>query len=139
MASFLCNSTSFRSESSQSEPSILDAIHPLKLQSQKIDTEAVKAKYEAERAKRLRPEGVEQFQTTRGHLSHFVDDIFTPKSPRDPIIADTRVLIVGAGFAGVVTAVKLRKDHGIDDFVLLDKAGGLGGTWYWSQFPGTFY
>lgn len=112
-------------------------IHPLKLAAQKIDLEAIKARYAAERAKRLRTDGVGQFTQPKGRYARFVEDVLTPQPiPRDPIKKDTKVLIVGAGFAGIITAVKLKKDYGIDDMVLVDKAGGLGGTWYWNQYPG---
>jgi hypothetical protein len=118
---------------------ILNKAHPLKLQAQQIDMEAIKSKYEAERAKRFRKDGVAQFKTPKGSYSRFANDMITPPSaPRDPITSETKVLIVGAGFAGMITAVKLKKDQGIDDFMILDKASGFGGTWYWNQYPGMF-
>ncbi len=47
----------------------------------------------------------------------------------------TRVAIVGAGFAGLGTAIKLR-EQGIDDFVLLDRGDEVGGTWRDNTYPG---
>ena len=46
-----------------------------------------------------------------------------------------KVIIIGAGSAGLCTAYHLQK-RGIDDFMLLEKAEGLGGTWFWNQYPG---
>lgn len=46
-----------------------------------------------------------------------------------------RVIIIGAGGGGISMGVKL-KEAGIDDFVMLDKAGGVGGTWYHNTYPG---
>ena len=40
----------------------------------------------------------------------------------------TTVLIVGAGFAGLGTAIRLLQ-QGIDDFVVLERADEVGGTW----------
>src|SRR6201999_2782409 len=39
-----------------------------------------------------------------------------------------RVAIVGTGFAGLGLAIQL-KQAGIEDFVLLERAGDVGGTW----------
>lgn len=45
------------------------------------------------------------------------------------------VIIVGGGFAGVGAAIKLR-EAGITDFLLLEKAGELGGVWRENTYPG---
>ncbi|MGB2337420.1 MAG: NAD(P)-binding protein, partial [Alcanivorax sp.] len=39
-----------------------------------------------------------------------------------------KVAIVGGGFGGMCMAIKLR-EAGIDDFLLLEKGNGMGGTW----------
>jgi cation diffusion facilitator CzcD-associated flavoprotein CzcO len=48
---------------------------------------------------------------------------------------DCSVLIVGAGFAGLGMAIRL-KQAGIDDFVVLEAADGVGGTWRANHYPG---
>ena len=48
---------------------------------------------------------------------------------------DLRVIIIGAGFGGLCLAIKL-KQAGIDDFVLLEKAADVGGTWWANTYPG---
>ncbi|HXW58205.1 MAG TPA: NAD(P)/FAD-dependent oxidoreductase, partial [Solirubrobacteraceae bacterium] len=45
------------------------------------------------------------------------------------------VLIVGAGFGGIATAIELRK-HGIEDVTILERAPDLGGTWWYNTYPG---
>ena len=45
------------------------------------------------------------------------------------------VLIVGAGFGGICAAIKLR-ERGIENFQLLEKASGIGGTWWHNTYPG---
>jgi len=44
-------------------------------------------------------------------------------------------VIVGAGFSGLCAGIQLRK-AGISDFVILEKAGGVGGTWRDNTYPG---
>ncbi|MCU1592644.1 MAG: putative flavoprotein CzcO associated with the cation diffusion facilitator CzcD [Frankiales bacterium] len=46
-----------------------------------------------------------------------------------------RVVVIGAGFAGLGMAVNLRK-HGIEDFLVLEKSGTVGGTWRDNTYPG---
>ncbi|MEV5889642.1 flavin-containing monooxygenase [Nonomuraea fuscirosea] len=45
------------------------------------------------------------------------------------------LVIVGSGFAGICMAVKL-KEAGYHDFVILEKADELGGTWRDNTYPG---
>src|SRR4051794_18293505 len=44
-------------------------------------------------------------------------------------------LIVGSGFAGLCTAIKLTED-GETDYVVIEKAGDVGGTWRDNTYPG---
>ncbi|MPZ62069.1 MAG: NAD(P)-binding protein [Propionibacteriales bacterium] len=48
---------------------------------------------------------------------------------------DTRIAIIGSGFAGLGIAIRL-KQAGIDDFVILERADDLGGTWRDNTYPG---
>ena len=45
------------------------------------------------------------------------------------------VLIVGAGFAGLGAAIRLRQ-AGVDDIVILERADDVGGTWRDNTYPG---
>jgi cation diffusion facilitator CzcD-associated flavoprotein CzcO len=45
------------------------------------------------------------------------------------------VIVVGTGFAGLGMAIRLRH-HGITDFVVLERAGDVGGTWRDNGYPG---
>jgi cation diffusion facilitator CzcD-associated flavoprotein CzcO len=43
-------------------------------------------------------------------------------------------VIVGAGFGGLATAIELRR-HGFDEVQILEKAAGVGGTWWYNRYP----
>jgi cation diffusion facilitator CzcD-associated flavoprotein CzcO len=49
--------------------------------------------------------------------------------------APLRVLIIGSGFGGLGMAIRLQQ-AGIEDFLLLEKAGEVGGTWRDNSYPG---
>jgi cation diffusion facilitator CzcD-associated flavoprotein CzcO len=44
-------------------------------------------------------------------------------------------IIIGAGFGGLYMLKKLRDELGLN-VRAFDKAGGVGGTWYWNRYPG---
>ncbi len=46
-----------------------------------------------------------------------------------------RIAIIGAGFAGLGTAIRLRQ-RGEHDFRIFEKADGVGGTWWVNRYPG---
>src|SRR5918997_1391215 len=48
---------------------------------------------------------------------------------------DVSVAIVGAGFSGIGLAVNLRR-AGVEDFVVLERGAGVGGTWHYNTYPG---
>src|SRR5271169_3774772 len=48
---------------------------------------------------------------------------------------DYQCLIVGAGFSGIGTAIKLDQE-GFDDYLIVEAGHGVGGTWYWNTYPG---
>ena len=101
-----------------------------------FDRETIHAKYLAERDRRL-VEGRADIRDL-DHDERFARyrvDPFTPATEREPIVEEVDVVIVGAGIAGVLAGANLRK-AGIEKIRIIDKAGGIGGTWYWNQYPG---
>ena len=46
-----------------------------------------------------------------------------------------RVAIVGAGFSGLGLAIRL-KQRGLENFVILERANDIGGTWRDNTYPG---
>jgi len=100
-----------------------------------IDKEALKRKYAAERAKRLRPDGNEQYLRVEGRFDHYLEDPYMPVAPRESKTDHVTVAIVGGGFAGLGTGARL-KEAGIADVRVVEKGGDFGGTWYWNRYPG---
>ena len=49
--------------------------------------------------------------------------------------AETDVAIIGSGFSGIAMAAKLKR-AGRDDFVILERAREVGGTWRDNSYPG---
>ncbi len=48
---------------------------------------------------------------------------------------NTRVVIIGSGFGGLGVAIRLKR-QGMNDFVILERAGDVGGTWRDNSYPG---
>lgn len=106
-------------------------------------TQAVFEKYEQERLKRIRPEGLNQYIVTPPSKEYegFYKDIWVDNTATDPglnAILDNSYhdfLIVGAGYGGLCVAARLIQE-GVDvkDIRLVDSAGGFGGTWWYNRF-----
>lgn len=105
--------------------------------------EVVLERYKQERQKRLRDEGEAQYIDPAFHakLQRFQADCWVNASTPNPGLDKAKdgdrytVALLGAGFASIVYASRLIK-AGIQNVVLLDQAGGFGGTWYWNRYPG---
>src|SRR5215469_7004238 len=52
-----------------------------------------------------------------------------------PMPRHVRVAIIGAGFSGLGAGVRLRQ-AGVSDFVIVERAGAVGGTWRDNSYPG---
>jgi len=57
----------------------------------------------------------------------------TPEVTQDAGL-DADVIVVGAGMSGLY-ALKVLRDRGLSAIVL-ERAPGVGGTWYWNRYPG---
>ncbi len=100
-----------------------------------IDAEALRRRYAEERAKRLRPDGNEQYVELKGAFAHLRPDPYAERAGRQRKRDHVTATLVGGGFAGLVTGARLA-ETGIDDVRIVEKAGGFGGTWYWNRYPG---
>jgi cation diffusion facilitator CzcD-associated flavoprotein CzcO len=101
-----------------------------------LDIDALRAKYRAERDKRVRDDGNAQYVEMAGRFAHFDRDPYAPAdTSREPRTDHVDVLVVGAGFSGLLAGARLR-DEGVERIRLIDAAGDVGGTWYWNRYPG---
>ena len=101
-----------------------------------IELETIRERYRQERDKRLIPgRGVIHDLKHEPQFAEYLEDPFTPFLQREPITDEVDVAIIGAGMSGVVVGAKLR-EAGVRRIMLIDKAGGVGGTWYWNRYPG---
>lgn len=95
----------------------------------------LRERYRAERDKRLRADGNDQYLQPTGRFAQLLDDPYTERVDRPSVHDEVTVAIIGAGFSGLVTAARLRQ-AGIRDVRLIDAAGDVGGVWYWNRYPG---
>ena len=93
----------------------------------------LRRRYREEQQKRIRPDGMAQWRELGEELDR--DPFVEPGFTRAEVVEEATVVIVGGGFAGMLTAIDLGK-HGITDFRIVEKAGDFGGTWYWNRYPG---
>ncbi|RTE69659.1 hypothetical protein BHE90_015953 [Fusarium euwallaceae] len=106
--------------------------------------DAIQAKYEEEKLKRIRQDGVAQFITLDENLnfSNYAKDPWNDTKPGAPKPTSTgncyKAAILGAGFGGLLFAVNLIEKSGYrpQDIIIIDRATGFGGTWYWNRYPG---
>ena len=108
---------------------------PQASQNAAIDKERLRQKYLEERNKRLRADGNDQYLRVAGQLAHYLDDPYTPVTPREPKTDHVTFAFIGGGFAGLATAARL-SEAGIKDVRIIEKGGDFGGTWYWNRYPG---
>ncbi|WP_156680708.1 flavin-containing monooxygenase [Sphingomonas profundi] len=101
-----------------------------------FDPDALRARYDAERDKRLRPGGDQQYIATAKQFSSYVEDPYVaPGFTRAPLCDEVGAIIVGGGFGGMLMGARLR-GAGIERIRYIEKAGDFGGTWYWNRYPG---
>jgi cyclohexanone monooxygenase len=102
-----------------------------------FDPDAVRERYRVERDKRLRRDGADQYREAAGPLARFAehDPYADPDFHRDPVADDIDIVIVGAGFSGLLAAARLT-EQGVTSFRIIETGADLGGTWYWNRYPG---
>jgi len=100
-----------------------------------FDPAELKARYLAERDKRLRDDGNDQYIEVTGDFSNFVNDPYVERIERDPVFDEVEIVIIGGGFGGLMMGGRLR-EAGFDDIRIIEQGGDFGGTWYWNRYPG---
>jgi cation diffusion facilitator CzcD-associated flavoprotein CzcO len=101
-----------------------------------FDMPALREKYRQERDKRLRPDGQKQYFRLTGDVgADYAVDPHQPVKPRGPLSEEIDVVVLGAGWGGIMAAYHLTQ-AGVTNFRNVDTAGDFGGVWYWNQYPG---
>jgi cation diffusion facilitator CzcD-associated flavoprotein CzcO len=109
-----------------------------------VDALQLKIRYDEERAKRLRDDGINQYvdiSLSKQHANFLDDPWVDPATVKDvqTMFPDNRchMLILGAGWGGLLYAIRM-VEAGVSpqDIRIIDTAGGFGGTWYWNRYPG---
>src|SRR5437773_12089123 len=90
--------------------------------SHSIDKDKLRQKYLEERNKRLRADGNDQYIEVKGQLAHYLDDPYTPVTPRVPKSDHVTFAFIGGGFAGLATAARLT-EAGVKDVRIIEKGG----------------
>ena len=102
-----------------------------------FDLDTLREKYVHERDRRINTAGTQQYAEVSGDLAKFEQEdpyVETPLN-RSPVSIETDVVIVGAGFSGLMSGARLT-ERGVTDFRIIDAAADFGGTWYWNRYPG---
>ena len=80
--------------------------------------------------------GAADYMAMEGEFAKYLEDVYSaPPVEREALADECEVLVVGAGFAGLLLWYKLR-DAGLHDVRFCEKGGDVGGTWYWNRYPG---
>jgi|TARA_B100001123_G_scaffold104083_1_gene120651 cation diffusion facilitator CzcD-associated flavoprotein CzcO len=80
--------------------------------------------------------GAADYMAMEGEFSKYLEDVYSAAPvPRESLTDDVEIVVVGAGFAGMLLWYKLQK-AGFTDVRFCEKGGDVGGTWYWNRYPG---
>ncbi len=80
--------------------------------------------------------GAADYMSMEGEFARYLQDVYSePPIEREALTDECEILVVGAGFAGLLLWHKLRA-AGFEDVRFCEKGGDVGGTWYWNRYPG---
>jgi len=81
-------------------------------------------------------EGAADYMAMEGEFARYLEDVYSEEPvKRDFLDDECEILVIGAGFAGLLLWHKLQK-AGFSDVRFCEKGGDVGGTWYWNRYPG---
>jgi cyclohexanone monooxygenase len=100
-----------------------------------------RASFDAEEQARYREykearRGAADYMAMEGEFAKYLEDVYSePPVEREALTDECEILVVGAGFAGLLLWHKLSR-AGFVDVRFCEKGGDVGGTWYWNRYPG---
>jgi len=106
-----------------------------------LPPEPVGAHFDAEEQARYRAfkeerRGAADYIEMKGEFARYLDDVYSDEPvPREPLDDYCEILVVGAGFGGLLAWYRLQQ-AGFVDVRFCEKGGDVGGTWYWNRYPG---
>ncbi|MFN9849897.1 MAG: monooxygenase, partial [Alphaproteobacteria bacterium] len=65
-----------------------------------FDPNALREKYRAERDRRVRTDGSEQYVEIAGQFAHYLEDPYVERIERAALNEEVEVVVVGGGFGG---------------------------------------
>jgi cyclohexanone monooxygenase len=94
------------------------------------------AQQERYRLERETRRGAADYVPLEGTFDHYLVDVHSAEPvAREALDDSCDVLVIGAGFAGLVLCQKLLA-AGFEDIRFCERGGDVGGTWYWNRYPG---
>ena len=106
-----------------------------------MPAQPVGARFDAEEQAKYREykearRGAADYMAMEGEFARYLTDVYsTAPVEREALTDECEVLVVGAGFAGLLLWYKLSQE-GFVDVRFCEKGGDVGGTWYWNRYPG---
>ena len=101
-----------------------------------LDIPALREKYRVEKERRVRRDGQAQYvKLGGGATGDYAVDPYTAVAPRAALDEDLDVLVLGAGWGGIIASYHLVSE-GVTAIRNVDTAGDFGGVWYWNKYPG---
>ncbi|MFT7219731.1 MAG: cyclohexanone monooxygenase [Candidatus Azotimanducaceae bacterium] len=80
--------------------------------------------------------GAADYMAMEGEFSRYLEDVYsTDPVQRESLNDECEILVIGAGFGGLLLCQKLT-EAGFTDIRFCEKGGDVGGTWYWNRYPG---
>ncbi|MBX3706738.1 MAG: NAD(P)/FAD-dependent oxidoreductase [Pseudomonadales bacterium] len=91
------------------------------------------ARYQAYKEARR---GAADYIAMEGEFARYLADVYSADPvPREALTDECEILVIGAGFAGLLLWYRLQA-AGFRDVRFCEKGGDVGGTWYWNRYPG---
>ena len=80
--------------------------------------------------------GTDDYIAMEGTFARYLEDHYSAEPVERDALDDTcDIVVVGAGFSGLLLWYKLQR-AGFTDVRFCERGGDVGGTWYWNRYPG---